>query len=158
MQRQRHNITLRGRRTNNARAPQGLPLEGNYIPVHRLGSRVRTPSQSMMQQERQMMRRRPHITALRLAHSRPINMENPSNVKKFVNPYLAENIALHPMMAKTGRSKYNKLNSPLPISAMAQRLSLSPSRGIKAPPLESELWQQWQERQMQIHRERSRAY
>ena len=73
LNRARHNITLRGRRANNVRAPQGMPMESNYNPIHRLGSRVRSYSQRLMQQDRQLMRRRPHIAALRLAHSRPLN-------------------------------------------------------------------------------------
>jgi hypothetical protein len=109
---QRHNVTLRGIRAHNARDPQGMPTQGNYNPVHRLGSRVRSYSQSMMQRERQNMRRRPHIAALRLAHSRPLNANVPSNMSRFKNPVLAENIALEPMMARTGRFKFNKINTP----------------------------------------------
>jgi hypothetical protein len=160
-----HNVTLRGRRANNVRAPEGMPIESNFIPIHRLGSRVRNYSQRMLQQERQLMRRRPHIAALRLAHSRPLNTEDPSNIRKFHDPVLGENVAFNPMIARPGRSKYNKEDEPLPISAMAQRLS--PSRAIRPPPNEYELWEQWQrerdierrmQMQMQIHRERSRAH
>jgi hypothetical protein len=142
-----------------------MPIESNFIPIHRLGSRVRSYSERMMQRDRQLMRRRPHIAALRLAHSRPLNTEDPSNIRKFHDPVLAENIAFQPMMAKTGRSKYNKTNEPLPVSAMAQKIS--PSRAIRPPPNEYELWQQWQRErdaerrmqlQMQMHRERSRAH
>ena len=160
-----HNVTLRGTRTNNVRAPEGMPIESNFIPIHRLGSRVRSYSERMLQRDRQLMRRRPHIGALRLAHSRPLNTEDPNNIRKFHEPVLAENISFQPMMAKTGRSKFNKINAPLPISAIAQKIS--PSRAIRPPPNESELWQQWQQErdierrmqlQMQMHRERSRAH
>ena len=162
-----HNVSLRGRRANNVRAPLGMPIESNFIPIHRLGSRVRNYSQRMLQQERQLMRRRPHIAALRLAHSRPLNKEDPSNIIKFHDPVLGENVAFTPMFARTGRSKYNKENEPLPISGIAEPLSLPPSLAIRPPPNESVLWRQWQrereierrtQMQMQMHRERSRAH
>lgn len=51
-----HNITLRGRRTNNVRA-QGMPIESNFIPIHRLGSRVPLNESELWQREGDIERR-----------------------------------------------------------------------------------------------------
>ena len=140
----------RGQHRMNARLPLGTPNTANLSQIHRLGSRVRSYTERMMQRERQLSRRRPDIAALRLAHTRPVNIYEPSNIRRFVNPSLAENIVQPAIIAKTGRSKYNKTNEPLPIMAHATPYPSMYGQTVKGIPNESVLWEQWNQMRQRI--------